>query len=279
MSLFAFALVLAAALLNATWNAMVKSVDDRLTTLALLTLGASILVLPAVLALPAPAPASWPYLALSVVINHVYFAALLMSYRFGDLGFVYTIGRGSSPLVIALFAWLAAGETLSPAGLAAVTLLSGAILSLALGGRGEPRAVLWALLVGVSIAGFTVSDGIGSRLSGSSLGYTCWMFLLNGPPLTLFALWRRGRGFLAAAGRTWRRAAAGSALFVVNYAIVIWVMGFQPIAAVAAVRETSVLFAALIGARLLGEPFGGRRLAAAAGVCAGAALLQLSRLH
>jgi drug/metabolite transporter (DMT)-like permease len=273
------ALVLGAALLNAAWNAMVKSVSDRLTALALVNLGAAALALPFALFLPAPAAESWPFIALSVVVNHCYFGALLLSFRYGDLSLVYPLGRGASPLIVAAAAWLVAGEALSGAAIAAVLLLSGSILSLALAGRGDGRAVFWALAAGLGIAGFTISDGLGARVSGSPLGYAAWMFVLNGPPLACFALVLRGRDFVAAARAVWRRSLLGSTFFVVNYAIVIWAMTEAPLALVSALREVSVLFAALIGARLLGEPFGGRRLLAAAGVCAGAALLQFARAY
>lgn len=278
MTLPVLLLVLGAALLNASWNAMVKSVDDRLTALALVNLGCALLAAPFALALPLPAPESWPYLVFSVAANHLYFAALMLAFRHGDLSFVYPLARGVSPLLIAAAAWLLLDETLSPLATGGLLLISGAILSLAFLGRAQVRAIGWALANGLSIAGYTLSDGVGARLSGEPFAYAAWICLLNGPPLALLALWLRGGpGLLEAARGVWRRSLAGAALFVVNFGIVIWALSVAPIAYVSAIRETSVLFAALIGARLLAEPFGGRRIAAAAGVCVGAALLQLGR--
>lgn len=277
MSPLVLVLVLGAALLNASWNALLKSAPDRLTALALVNVGASILVAPAAALLPPPAPESWPFLAASLAINVLAFASLLLSYRFGDLSFVYPLSRGASPLIVTVVAWLLAGETLTPGGVLGVAILSASILSLAIFGRGNLQALPFALLTGVFIAGFTLSDGLGVRASGAPASYIAWLFLLNSPPLLLYALWlRRGR-FLAAAKSVWKPSAVASACFVVNYGVVVWAMSFTPMAMVAALRETSVVFAALLGAGLLRESFGGRRLAAAAGVCAGAALLQFTR--
>jgi drug/metabolite transporter (DMT)-like permease len=271
------ALVLGAAVLNAAWNALLKSAPDRLTALALVNLGATILVTPAVVLLPAPNPESWPYLGASLVINLLAFACLLLSYRFGDLSFVYPVSRGTSPFIVTIVAWLVADEALSPLGMLGIAILSGSILSLAVAGRGNPKALGFALLTGVFIAGFTLSDGLGVRASGAPISYIAWLFLLNSPVLVLYAAWRQRGAFFGSVAKVWRRSALASVFFIVNYGVVVWAMSFTPMAFVAALRETSVVFAALLGARMLHEPFGGRRLAAAFGVCAGAALLQLTR--
>ena len=277
MSPLVLALVLGAALLNAAWNALLKSAPDRLTALALVNVGATILVAPAAVLLPPPAPESWPFLAASLVINVLAFASILLSYRFGDLSFVYPLSRGASPLIVTVVAWLLAGETLTAGGVLGVAIVSASILSLALFGRGNLRALPFALFTGVCISAFTLSDGLGVRASGAPASYIAWLFLLNSWPLLLYTIWLRGRGFPAAARAVWKPSAMASACFVVNYGVVVWAMSFTPLAMVAALRETSVVFAALLGAGLLREPFGGRRLLSAAGVCVGAALLQFTR--
>ncbi len=296
-----FALVLAAALLHASWNAMVKAGGDRLAVLTLVNLAPVAIAAPALFFLPPMAAGAWPWLALSVTLHVLYYGALLSAYRYGDLSQVYPIARGSAPALVALGAWLLAGETAGPVELAALALLCCGLMALAwrprrsvaaLAGRGaivagggaappgaepDPRAVLFALATGVMIAGYSISDGMGSRASGAAFTYIAWLFTIDAVPLALFFAWRR-RGRVAASLRGSLPAGlAGGLIAGAAYSAVIWAMSQAPMAQVVALRETSVLFAALIGTRLLAEPFGRRRLAAAAVIVAGAALLQVGR--
>lgn len=294
-----FALVLAAAVLHASWNALVKAGGDRLAVLALVNLSPAVVTVPALFFLP---PMSWeaaPWLALSTACHFVYYGALLSAYRYGDLSQVYPIARGSAPALVALGAWLLAGEALGALELGALALLSSGLMALAwrprraapaVAGRGailaenggkptEPdrRAVLFALLTGFSIAGYSVADGIGVRASGSAFAYIAWLFTVDCLPLLLFMLWRRRGRVLQSIGRSWRAGLAGGLIAALAYGTVIWAMNRSAMAQVVALRETSVLFATLIGTLLLAEPFGRRRLAAAAVIVAGAILLQLGR--
>lgn len=294
-----FALVLAAAVLHASWNALVKAGGDRLAVLTIVNLAPAAITIPALFFLP---PMNWeaaPWLALSTACHLVYYGALLSAYRYGDLSQVYPIARGSAPALVALGAWLLAGETLGMLQLSALALLSAGLMALAwrprravaaVAGRGailaengakptEPdrRAVFFALLTGLSIAGYSVSDGMGVRASGSPFAYICWLFSVDSLPLVLFLLWRRRGRVLQSIGRSWRAGLAGGLIAALAYGTVIWAMNGSGMAQVVALRETSVLFATLIGTWLLAEPFGGRRLAAAAVIVAGAILLQLGR--
>jgi drug/metabolite transporter (DMT)-like permease len=206
----------------------------------------------------------------------------VLSYKYGDLSHVYPLARGAAPLWVAGFSYLFAGETLSPLGLAAVLLISLAIFSLArLGGGGaggghERRAVGYALATGFFIGSYTIADGLGARAAVQPLDYIVWLFLLNGLPLIALALWRRRGALAPALRRTWKSGLTAGVLAFTAYGLVIWAMSMTPMTYVSALRETSVVIAALIGTRLLGEPLGRGRIAAAAAVAAGVVVLQIS---
>ncbi|MCZ7566736.1 MAG: DMT family transporter [Burkholderiales bacterium] len=280
MSWTVFALVLLAALLHASWNALVKrGRDKRLDTVAIVAGAAAIalLVLPT---LPAPAAASWPYLAGSAAIHVVYFAGVVASYRAGDLGLVYPVMRGLAPVLVGIGGAAVVGETLALAGWAGIALVSAGVLVLAWpraapGGASTARALAYALGTAVLIALYTIIDGLGARLSGSPGAYVLWMLLGTGAAMTAYALARDGRVVAAHLRGAWGLAAGGGAMLAAAYGLVLWAMTAAPIALVAALRESSVILAALIGTVLLGEPFGRRRLLGAALVAAGAAALKL----
>jgi drug/metabolite transporter (DMT)-like permease len=273
-----FLLVLLAAVLHASWNAMVKAGTDKLLTQALMMTWAAAVPLLAVWFLPIPAVESWPYLAASIVIHTAYYLLLVGAYEAGDLSQVYPIARGSAPLIVAVGAFFVAGERLTPLGILGVAVVSLGILSLAWR-RGSLKedglAVLLAAGTGLAIAGYSIADGLGARESGAPLGYIAWMFLLEPLPLLAYAMWRRRGVFWLRAQPILGRTAAGGLISMLAYGIVIWAMSLAPLAHVVALRETSVIIAALIGTRLMGEGFGTRRIAAAVVVAMGAAMLQV----
>ena len=279
-------LVLLAAVLHASWNALVKAGEDKLVMQTLVISVHGFLAMPVLVFLPLPDPASWPYLAASALIHFVYYAGVIGAYRHGDLSQVYPIARGSAPALVALGAWVVAGEALSAWELLGVFTVSLGIVSLTglprrrnregpeEDGARETKAIAFALLTGATIASYSLIDGLGVRESGSALSYILWLFALEAIPLTAFAVWRR-RGRVVEAFRPHLMAGTiGSLLSGLAYGIVIWAMSVAPMAHVVALRETSVLIAALIGTRLLSEPFGRRRIAAAGVVAAGAILLE-----
>lgn len=270
--------VLGAALAHAAWNAMIKSSRDVLLDTTLVILGGAVAAAPLLLVVEPPAPASWPYLAASVAIHIGYYTALVGAYRAGDLSHGYPIMRGVAPLVVALCAVGLLGEALRPAAWVGVLLICGGVVSLGLAGfhwRESRASTLWALLNALIIAAYTLVDGAGVRLSGSAAGYVLWIFLLNGVPFVLLVLARRGRQLVHYAQRQWTRGLAGGALSLISYGVALWAMTQAPIAAVAALRETSVIFAALIGAYLLREGHVRRRLGGAVAVLAGVIALKL----
>jgi drug/metabolite transporter (DMT)-like permease len=274
------ALVLLAALLHATWNALIKSGGDRLAAMALLTATSCLIGLAGLPFVPVPEAAAWPWLLMSVAVHQAYFATLILAYRTGDLSQVYPIARGTAPMLVAVGAWLLAGEVLTLAEAVGVVVLSLGIVSLSwrrgLRPHGEAQALLFALMTAVSIALYSLADGLGVRASGHAVGYILWLFFLQAPPFLAFVAWRRGRRLLEIAPRDLRNGLAGGAISMAAYGCVIWALGQGPMAHVVALRETSVILAALLGTLFLGEPFGRRRIAAACTVAAGAALLQLT---
>lgn len=272
------ALVLLSALLHAGWNALVKTGRDVLATQALVVGAAALVSLAGLAVVEPPRAASWPWLAASAVLHVAYSCFLVLGYRTGDLSLVYPIARGASPPLIGLGAWLIAGERLQPPVLLGVTLVSLGIAGIAgTGARADHvsrRAVLFALATGATIAGYSVCDGLGVRRAESVLGYLCWLNVLDGGAvLALTAVRRRGR-LLDAFSPVLVRGVLGGLVSALAYGIVVWVMLHAPLAAVSALREVSVLFAAAIGVLGLGEPFGRRRIAGAALVAAGVALIR-----
>jgi drug/metabolite transporter (DMT)-like permease len=272
------AVVLVAAVLHATWNALVKLNGDRLVLMAALNVCSAIIALACIPFLPLPEPSAWWFLGLSVIFHIGYQTFLLEAYRHGDLGHVYPIARGTAPLMVAAGAFLLLGERLEGGSLLAVVVIAAGIISLAFRGgprlAEEPRPVLYALATACFIAAYTMSDGHGARVAGSPHAYTAWLFLLEGIAFPAVVLARRP-GALSAMARAWRPGLAGGVMSMIAYWLVIWALTRGSMAPVAALRETSVIFAAVIGAVFLGERFGGWRIAAAALVAAGVILLRL----
>ncbi len=270
------AVVLLAALLHASWNAILGAGEDRALDTVLVAAGGSLAAAAALPFLPLPARSSWPYLLASVAIHTAYFAALAGAYR-GDFSPAYTLMRGAAPVLTALGGWLG-GERLAWSQWLGVLLVSGGVAAVGAlrrpRGAASRRATAWALGNAVVIAGYTLVDGRGVRLSGHAPSYASWVFALDALPFLAWTLATRRREAARHAAVHWRRGLVGGALMVTAYGLVLWSMTRAPVAAVAALRETSVVFAAVIGARLLREPFGARRIAAAAVVAAGAALLE-----
>lgn len=272
-------LVLLAAALHATWNALVKANGDQLAVKGLVMLAPALASLPLLPFLPLPAPAAWPFLIASVLLHIGYNALLVAAYRHGDLSQVYPIARGSAPILVAIGGWLLAGEAKSPGEMLAIGVVSAGILALALS-HGPPRAnegraVPLAFLVGLFIASYSLVDGLGGRASGAVASYIAWLFAIEGSLFMGIVMWCR-RGRLAATFRPILLPGLGGGMMAgLAYGIVIWAMTVAPMAHVVALRETSVLMAAAIGAFLLKEGFGARRIAASAFVVVGSVMLQL----
>ncbi len=272
--------VLGAALLHASWNALIKSGTDTVLDTALLAFAGTVVALPLTLVVPVPAPASWPYIAASTAAHVGYFSTMAGAYRAGDLSHGYPIMRGTAPLLIAAAGWLWLGESLPPSGWVGVLLICGGVLSLvfvkdAAGGGASRAATLWALANAVIIAIYTIADGTGVRLSGSAPGYLVWLFVFMGLPYGLLVLAMRRGELVRHAARHWLKGVGGVAMAGLAYGIALWAMTRAPMAAVAALRETSVIFAAVLGTWLLKEPFGAARLAGTLIVLSGVVALKV----
>ena len=280
MDSLVFAAVLFAAACHAGWNAAIKRGLDPLATTIAIAVGSGIVAIPLLALTGLPSLAAWPWVIASVLIHLVYFAALIESYRAGDMGQVYPIARGSAPLLTAGGSVLVIGEHVAAVAWLGIGLLAAGVILMSLrGGRDlarlDRRAVGFALFTAVTICAYSLVDGLGARISGNPHAYTAAMFLGNGIVMAAYALVRRGPAAFAGLMRQWQIGLIGGTLSYVAYAIIIWAMTVAPIAIVAALRETSVLFGALIAVIILGEPLRAVRVAAAVAIVVGLALIRL----
>ena len=279
-------LLLMAALMHASWNAILKSdQSDRLATFGVIMTTGTVMGLCVVPFLPWIEPAAWKYLASSVLIHVLYYTFLLKAYSYGDLSHTYPIARGLGPLLVALVSGRFIGEHLRAQDIAGVLLLSFGLIALAMPLRNVvPRpgsrhglATLFAALTGVTIAAYIIADGLGVRSAGPTfqhrLSYIAWLCVVEGPWLLVLAIALRPRTVWTHLRRTWWRGVIGGVIANVGYGIAIYALVLGPMAHIAALRETSVLFGALIGTLLLGEPFGRRRVAAAFVIVVGLVLM------
>lgn len=277
--------VLLGAALHAGWNALIKSGRDTALDTALIHVLGCAIALPLLAVLGLPPAAAWPYIALSTLIHVGYYVALSSAYRHGDLGLTYPLMRGGAPMLVAIGSHALIGEALTPTAWAGVVTVSAGVVLLGLaraGHRGTEaqrrRALRAALTNAVIIACYTVVDGLGVRAAGNAGAYVAALFLVDGLPYFALVLWQRraslpaARAYMAA---RWPVAAIGSAASLGSYGIALWAMTRAPVATVAALRETSVLFAALIGTLLLREPFGWQRAAGTVVIVAGVMSLRL----
>ncbi|MFE0107184.1 EamA family transporter [Streptomyces sp. NPDC059009] len=273
------AAVLLAAVTHASWNAIAHHITDKLVVFTLISGGGALIGLLLSPFVPFPAAGAWPYLLLSAVLHVAYMVLLMRSFKLGDFGQAYPIARGSAPLVVTLLAAVFVGEVPDGWQAAGVVVCSAGLTGLALWGiRGSGRRPDWAaigaaLATGVAIAGYTVVDGLGVRASGSSMGYIAWLMILEGIAIPVYAanrwrseLWPRLRP-LAGLGLF------GAALSVAAYGLVLWAQTRADLAPISALRESSIIVGAAIGALFFKEKFGAPRLVAAGVMVAGIGLM------
>ena len=276
--------VLGAAMLHASWNALVKSAGDKFMTSARVCVWCGFISVAVAAATPPPEGPAWPFVGASALIHVVYFVGVGRLYRTADLSVAYPLMRGSAPLIATALAFATLAER--PAGLALLGILALVTGIVGMGasgfqqGRIDGRTLAVALANGAVIAIYSVIDGQGARLSGPGMahafGYNAWADGLTAAFYlpALFA-WR-GRGVARELALEPGRAAMGGLAAFIGYALVVWAMTHAPIGEVAAVRETSVLFAAAIGVLALGEPFKGVRAGATALILAGVAAIKFA---
>jgi drug/metabolite transporter (DMT)-like permease len=273
----AVVLVLASALMHATWNAIVKLSGERLAVMAVidsLCCGIALSLLPFV---PLPHPETWPFLLASAAVAVAYKFGLLGAYRHGDFTQAYPLMRGSAPLFVALLTLAFGLDRISAGGYAGIGLICCGLFILVDWRKSRPDLLLFGLAAGGALAAGTLIDGTAVRRYGDPLTYLVWLEIFEHVPLPLFALARRRRQYVTVLRDQWRRAGAGAINRIGSYGLMVFAMSLAPIAPLAALRETSVIFAALIAYFVMKEPFGARRAGATALVLGGIAVLQLTR--
>ena len=281
MDTLTFVIVLFAGLLHATWNSILKAHTAPLPFMALVAFSATVVSAVAIPFVPIPLPAAWPYIATSVVLNTGFFLFLSQAYRHGDLSYVYPIARGVSPLMIAVVSATVFGETLTGKEFLAIMVSGFGIMSLALtkgiNGIWEKRAIFFALGSGCFTASYTIVDGLGARLAGTPHGYVCWEFLFSGIPVVLIAHYVERDETLRVFRQEWKFGLVGGLTILVAYWLVVWAFTVAPIAFVAALRETGIVFAVLIGILFFKEKLNLLRMAAIMATLIGVVMIKFYR--
>jgi drug/metabolite transporter (DMT)-like permease len=269
--------VLAAAVTHAVWNAIAHGIKDQTLAFALIGVGGAAVSVPLVIVAALPRSASWPYLLASVGIHVFYNLLLMQCYRLGEFSQVYPLARGVSPLVVTVLAAAFVHEHLAPVQIGGVAVVSAGLAFLVFGGRRPGRgAFLAAVGTGLTIAAYTTVDGVGVRASASPVGYIGWLILLQSLCVPLFAVVRRRDVLLKQPRRILLSGLLAGALSVLAYGLVLWAQTKGALAPIAALRETSVIFGAIIGTLVFHEPFGRSRIIATVLVVAGIVLLNVA---
>ena len=278
MSTSIMLVVLFGALLHASWNILAKSGGDALIDTAMILLGGSLLAVAALPLLPLPARASWPFVGASSILQVGYFALLGAAYRTGDLSLAYPVMRGAAPLLVAMVGAVVLGERLSAGAAAGVIIICAGVLTMALsqrGRRGDWSTMTFALANAAVIASYTLVDGVGARLSGNAMAYTLAIFLASSVLFVPWVAWRHGAGLARAVRTRWHVGLGGGACVILSYALALWAMTRAPIAPVAALRETSIVFGLVLARVVLCERPSAARVAAGLLILAGAGTLRL----
>lgn len=278
MSLGVFLAVIVAALLHATWNALVRIGLSKQTSMFLLSTGN--LVFGAIVAAfhPLPKPEVWPWLIGSGLIHTAYQMFLAYAYEQGDLSRVYPIARGAAPMIVLVFSLLFLSDPISPGDFLGIAVLGIGIALMARGvfTNGESKKLLpYALGSAAATAGYTLTDGLGARVSGDPVAYTAWLLIIAGVFFAPAVVALKGRAVIRADARAWSIGLLAGAASFAAYAIAVWAMTLAPIALVSALRETSILFAVLLGWLFFGERIDRTKAMAAVLIVAGAALTRL----
>jgi drug/metabolite transporter (DMT)-like permease len=269
--------VLAAAVTHAVWNAIAHGIKDQTLAFALIGVGGAAVSVPLVIVAALPRSSAWPYLLASVGIHVFYNLLLMQCYRLGEFSQVYPLARGVSPLVVTILAAVFVHEHLAPAQIGGVAIVSAGLAFLVFGGRRPGRgAFLAAVGTGLTIAAYTTVDGVGVRASASPVGYIGWLILLQSLCVPLFAAVRRRDVLLKQSRRILLSGLLAGALSVLAYGLVLWAQTKGALAPIAALRETSVIFGAIIGTLVFREPFGRSRITATVLVVAGIVLLNVA---
>jgi drug/metabolite transporter (DMT)-like permease len=274
MDVTIFLAVLCAAAMHAGWNAVVKLGLDRFSSIVLLAIVQALIAIPLLPFVDQPLSAAWPWILASALLHTGYKVFLVHAYAHGDLSQVYPIARGSAPMIVAVFTIAVLGEAISPIGMVAVAAIAAGVILMSFKGsatfeRMRPKAIMYALGTAAFTAGYTLVDGIGARVAYTASGFILWMVIGDAIGMIAYAAIIRGRLAFAGLRSAWLSGLAAGGLSLGSYWVAVWAMTHAPIALVAALRETSVLFALAIGAVFLKEPLTLWRWASAALIAAG----------
>lgn len=279
MTLVVFFAVLGAAFLHAVWNALLRVGTSRVAAMMVLSAGQGVIGLAVALTHDWPMAAAWPWIIASGLIHTGYQTFLSFAYEHGDLSRVYPLARGSAPLITLIVGWLWLSETISPLAAAGVLVLGGGILMLASGvwTSGESRRMLpYAFGSACATAGYTLADGLGARVAGDPVTYLGWVMLVAGVVFAAVMFGLRGRSSIPQAPRVWLMGGLGAMASYGAYAVVVWAMTQAPIPLVAALRESSILFAVLIGWLVFKERMTPAKALSAVMIAAGVLLMRLA---
>lgn len=271
-------LVLFAAVLHSAWNAIAKAIPSRLASSTLIALVYLVMGVVGVFIFDLPAAGAWPFIAVSAVVQTGYLILLTTSYKYGDFSQIYPLARGLAVLLIAVVATVFLAEHLDGSQLIGIGVVAGSLLALALVGKSSSRlGIVFAVLTGISIASYSLIDGVGVRQSGSALGYVSWLFLLQGImiPIVCWVMASDRKVFVREVRSSWKFGALGGMLSMLAYGIVVYAQSVAPLAMVSALRESSVLLAGVIGFLFFSERFSKTRMGLTAAAVTGIVVLQL----
>lgn len=270
-------IVITAAVFHATWNATLKSQKDHLISITGINVAIVIMALPFLPFVGLPDRSSWPYLLASAALHFGYYIALAEAYRYGDFSQAYPIARGTAPIIVALWGVFVLNEQISRVELISLTGVIIGLLIFTTRKFGQvlqdKAALIAAFLTSIFIGGYTIADGIGGRLSGSVPAYMVWLSILDSFPIVIYAIWKRSAAEVVAIKNDWKILFIGAALALSSYSMVVWAMTQASIPLVSALRETSIVIAALIGAFYFKEQSGKRRIIASIVIFFSVALL------
>ena len=283
MSGFVVLIVLFGALLHASWNVIVKSGTDKYLSAVMVSGAAGLIAVVFLPFVPLPASASWPYMFTSTVFQVIYMFLVAAAYSNGDMSLAYPLMRGTPPLLVALVSGPLIGEVLGTEQWLAVGLISAGVLVMALGrsqaiiaGRNTTRTVIIALVNALFIAGYTLVDGVGVRVSGNAVSYVLWAFLFNAIPVVSWGIWTYRGQLLTHIKQRGHLTIIGGAGTLGSYGLALWAMTMAPVAMVAALRETSILFGVMLSLILLREQISAKRLLGAVLIVGGTMMMRLS---
>ncbi len=282
MSGFVVLIVLFGALLHASWNVIVKSGTDKYLNAVLVCGAAGLVALVLIPFLPLPLSPSWPYMIISTIFQVCYLFMVAAAYSNGDMSLAYPLMRGTPPLLVAMAAGPLIGEVLGAGQWLAIGFISCGVLTMALGsrrktaaGQNTSRTVIIALVNALFIAGYTLVDGIGVRVSGNAISYTLWAFLFNAIPVVSWGIWKYRGELVGHIRQRGHLAMIGGAGTLGSYGLALWAMTMAPVAMVAALRETSILFGMILSLFLLREYISLKRLVGALLIVCGTVLMRL----